>query len=45
MKDRIAIPEARQVLTALSQGTEDMWPTQEAKASLVRLATRPAVRP
>ncbi len=41
--EHIATPEARQLLTALSQGSAEMGPTQEAKASLARLAARPDV--
>jgi RNA polymerase sigma factor (sigma-70 family) len=43
--EHIATPEARQLLEAMSKGTTSLWPTQEAKASLERLAKRPAVRP
>jgi WD40 repeat protein len=43
--EHIGTAEARQVLTKLSQVTAEMWPTQEAEASLARLAARPAVRP
>ena len=43
--EQIATPEARHVLEALSQGSAELWPTQEAKASLTRLAARPAGKP
>jgi hypothetical protein len=43
--ESIATPESRQVLEALSQGTAELWPTQEAKAAFKRLKTRPAPRP
>jgi WD40 repeat protein len=43
--EHIATPEARQFLEKLSQGTAELWPTQEAKASLVRLKARPVVHP
>src|SRR5579883_1286863 len=43
--EHIATPEARQFLEKLSQGTAELWPTQEAKASMARLKARPAGRP
>jgi WD40 repeat protein len=43
--EHIATPEARQVLETLSQGTAELWPAQEAKASLARLARRRASQP
>ena len=38
--EQLATPEARQVLEVLSQGSAELWPAQEAKASLARLAAR-----
>ncbi|HTU90957.1 MAG TPA: WD40 repeat domain-containing protein, partial [Gemmataceae bacterium] len=43
--EHIATPEARQLVEALSRGTAELWPAQEAKASLARLAARPALQP
>ncbi len=43
--EHIATPEARQVLETLSQGTAELWPAQETKASLARLARRRASQP
>jgi RNA polymerase sigma factor (sigma-70 family) len=41
----IGLAKARAVLEALAQGAPEAWLTQEAKASLGRLAGRPAARP
>jgi WD40 repeat protein len=43
--ERIGIPDARQLLEKLSTGTPDARLTQEAKASLERLARRQGQRP
>jgi WD40 repeat protein len=43
--ERIGTAEARKVLRELSQGAADAWLTQEAKASLERLAKRGAGLP
>jgi WD40 repeat protein len=43
--EHIGTAEARQVVTALSTGTAEMWPTQEAKASLSRLAQQRVSQP
>jgi hypothetical protein len=43
--EHIATPEARQLLETLSKGTAELWPAQEAKASLSRLAQRGASQP
>jgi RNA polymerase sigma factor (sigma-70 family) len=43
--EHIATVEARQLLESLSLGTAEMWPTQEAKASLAHLAARAEVKP
>ena len=43
--EHLATAEARRLLEALSQGTAEMWPTQEAKAALARLAARPGPKP
>ena len=43
--EHIATDEARLVLQALSKGTAEMWPAQEAKASLSRLARQRASQP
>lgn len=43
--ENIATPEARQILKTLSQGSAELWPTQEAEATLVRLAARHLSRP
>jgi RNA polymerase sigma factor (sigma-70 family) len=43
--EHIATDEARLILEALSKGTAEMWPTQEAKASLSRLARLPPSQP
>ncbi|MHB1422290.1 MAG: sigma-70 family RNA polymerase sigma factor [Gemmataceae bacterium] len=43
--EHIATPEARQLLESLSQGTAELWPTRDAKASLARLAARAGVKP
>jgi WD40 repeat protein len=43
--EHIATEEARQVLETLSKGTAELWPTQEAKASLSGLALRRASQP
>ncbi len=40
--EHIGTPEARRILETLSQGTADMWPAQEAKTTLERLAARSA---
>jgi hypothetical protein len=39
--ENLATPEARQLLEAMSHGPAELWPTQEAKASLARIALRP----
>lgn len=39
--ENIATPEARQILEAIAKGPAEMGSTQEAKASLARLAARP----
>jgi hypothetical protein len=41
----IGTPEARQLLDMLAQGAPEAQPTQEAKASLQRLARRHAAIP
>jgi WD40 repeat protein len=41
----IGRPEARAALEALAQGAPEAWMTREAKATLGRLARRPASRP
>ncbi len=43
--EHIATPEARQILEQLSQGAAELWPTQEAKSSLQRLAPPPSIKP
>jgi hypothetical protein len=43
--EHIATPEARQLLETFSKGTAELWPAQEAKASLSRLARRQASQP
>ena len=40
--EHVGTPEARQVLEGLTQGAPEARLTQEAKASLERLARRPA---
>ncbi|HMC63737.1 MAG TPA: hypothetical protein VKI65_02250 [Gemmataceae bacterium] len=41
----IGTPEARKVLARVAQGAPEARLTQEAKASLERLAKRPAAKP
>jgi WD40 repeat protein len=43
--ERIGTPEAREVLEKLARGAADARPTQEAKASLERLAKRADAKP
>jgi WD40 repeat protein len=43
--EQIGTPEAREVLKSLARGTKGVELTEEAKASLARLAKRPAVKP
>jgi hypothetical protein len=43
--EHIATPEAQQVLKTLATGAPEARLTQEAKASLARLARRTASRP
>jgi hypothetical protein len=42
--EHVATDEARQLLESLSQGTAEMWPTQEVKTTLARLAARTGVK-
>jgi RNA polymerase sigma factor (sigma-70 family) len=43
--EHAATPEARRVLQALADGASEAWLTQEAKATVGRLARRPASTP
>jgi hypothetical protein len=43
--EHIATPEARELLRILAKGAPEARVTQEAKASLERLAQRPAATP
>jgi RNA polymerase sigma factor (sigma-70 family) len=43
--EHIGTAEARQMLESLSRGPAELWPTQEAKASLERLAKRQVAKP
>jgi hypothetical protein len=42
--ESVATVQSRRVVKTLSQGSAEMWPTQEAKAALARLAVRAIVR-
>jgi RNA polymerase sigma factor (sigma-70 family) len=43
--ERVGTPEARQILEGLAQGAPETWLTDEAKASLERLAKQYAMKP